>query len=103
LTFTIRRSTAVCLIAVMGILTGLALGQVSHAFSATSSRPVAGSEDPALTEAVREIKADTDKLVKLSVNSDLQLDRLRDLKLSSEGIYDQASRSRELLETIASK
>jgi hypothetical protein len=37
LTFTIRRSTAACLLALLGVVGGLALGQVSHAFSATTA------------------------------------------------------------------
>jgi hypothetical protein len=59
MTITIRRSTAVFAIALMGVLAGLALGQVTAALSAGGSSPQASaSYTPPFERTLKQIKAE---------------------------------------------
>ena len=50
MTITVRRSTAVILIALTGILGGLAVGQVTQAFSSNTSATASASSEQTLRE-----------------------------------------------------
>ena len=66
MTFTVRRSTAVILIALAGILGGLAVGQAADAVSSTPTTASASSE-LTLREIAKELNAIKRGLIGISV------------------------------------
>lgn len=56
MTFTVRRSTAVILIALVGALGGMAVGQVTDALSSSPTATASASSENTLREIAQELK-----------------------------------------------